>query len=428
MTAPDRRGDAEPVNRSAPVASTDRRPDPHTRNDGLPDDQHDVEQHDVEQDDGSDASCDPNGVQGADRDEETTPDTDDPRKPDGPDDLTKRSWLYVLRKTLHEFTDDGCTDLAAALVYYSVLAIFPAMLALVSILGVVGQASTSIDVVVKTLQPLVSTQVLDIAEKAMRSIADSQGAGLALVLGVLGALFSASGYVGAFGRAMNRIYEIDEGRPFWKLRPLMLLLTLVAVVLMALVLLMLIVSGPVAESIGSVIGLGSTAVTVWGIVKWPVLAVIVVVIVGLLYYATPNVKQPKFRWLSVGAAAAILIWVIASVGFGFYVANFASYNKTYGSLAAAIVALLFLWITNLALLFGAELDAELERGRQLQAGIPAEEELQLPARDTRNIKKAEEKRDKDVAVGRRIRRAAERTDGTTESTTDREHVSQEEER
>jgi membrane protein len=269
--------------------------------------------------------------------------------------------------------------------------------------------------------------MLGTIEPALRQISESQGAGLALVVGLLGALWSASGYVGAFGRAMNRIYEIEEGRPFWKLRPVMLLLTLVAVVLMALVLLMLIVSGPLAESIGNVIGLGDAAVLAWKIAKWPILGVFVVVIVGLLYYATPNVKQPKFRWLSVGAFVAIVIWVLASVAFAFYVANFASYNKTYGSLAGVVVALLFLWITNLALLFGAELDAELERGRQLEAGIAAEEELQLPARDTRNIKKARKKREKDIAMGRRIRRAARRKQAEDVSG-NREQGSREEER
>ena len=344
---------------------------------------------------------------GEDRTEPTTPDPDDPRKPDEVSDLTKRSWFYVLRKTWHEFTEDQCTDLAAALTYYAVLAVFPAALALVSLLGVFGQADKSVQTVVDTLNPLVSEQMLGTIEPALRQIAQSDSAGLALVLGVLVALWSASGYVGAFGRAMNRIYEIDEGRPFWKLRPIMLLLTLIAVLLAAVALLMLIVSGPVAESIGNVLGIGDTALTIWSIVKWPILGLIVILVVGLLYYTTPNVQQPKFRWISVGAAVAILIWVLASVGFAFYVANFSSYNKTYGSLAGVIVALLFLWITNLALLFGGELDAELERGRQLQAGIAAEEELQLPARDTRNIKKARKKRDKDIALGRQIRHQAE---------------------
>jgi membrane protein len=254
----------------------------------------------------------------------------------------------------------------------------------------------------------VSSGALRTITENLNTVVNSPGAGLALVIGILAALWSASGYVGAFGRAMNRVYEIEEGRPFWKLRPVMLALTVVAVVLAAVALLMLIVSGPIAQSVGNLIGLGSTAVTVWSIVKWPILAVIVVIVVGLLYYVTPNVQQPKFRWISVGAGVAIVVWVLASVGSAFYVQGFSSYNKTYGSLAAGIVTLLFLWITNLALLFGGELDAELERGRQLQAGIAAEEELQLPARDTRGIKKLHKKQEKDAAVGRKIRRDAER--------------------
>jgi membrane protein len=348
--------------------------------------------------------------QGSQRTDDAMPDPDDQRKPDEVTDLDKRSWFYVLRKTVHEFSEDQCTDLAAALTYYAVLAVFPAMIALVSVLGVLGQADKAIKTITDTLGPLVSQDVLRTVTEAMSGVADSKGAGLALVFGILAALWSASGYVGAFSRAMNRIYEIEEGRPFWKLRPVMLLLTLIAVVLAAVALLMLIVSGPVAESVGNVIGLGDTALTVWSIAKWPVLALIVIVVVALLYYATPNVQQPKFRWISVGAGVAILVWVLASVAFAFYVGNFSSYNKTYGSLAGVIVTLLFLWITNLALLFGGELDAELERGRELQAGMPAEEELQLPARDTRNIKKAEKKRDKDAALGRKIRRQAAAND------------------
>ena len=359
------------------------------------------------------------------RHEQQMPDPDDERKPDGVTDLKKRSWFYVLRKTMHEFSEDQCTDLAAALTYYAVLAVFPAMIALISILGVLGQAEAAVRTVEDTLKPLVSDTVLNTIMGALNGVATSQGAGLALVLGLATALWSASGYVGAFSRAMNRMYEIEEGRPFWKLRPVMLLLTLIAVTLMAVALLMLIVSGPVAESIGNVVGLGSTALTVWSIAKWPVLALIVVIIVALLYYATPNVQQPKFRWISVGAGVAILTWVLASVLFAFYIANFSSYNKTYGSLAGVIITLLFLWITNLALLFGGELDAELERGRQLQAGMPAEEELQLPARDTRNIEKAEKKRDKDAALGREIRTQAA-ANGKKNGTSDREQSSQKE--
>ena len=203
---------------------------------------------------------------------------------------------------------------------------------------------------------------------------------------------------------MNRIYEVEEGRPIWKLRPVMLLVTLVAVVLVALVALALVVTGPAAQAVGDAIGLGSTAVLVWNIAKWPVMLVVVVLIVALLYYATPNVKQPKFRWISVGALVAIVVWVLASAAFGFYVANFSSYNKTYGSLAGVIVFLLWLWITNLALLFGAELDAELERGRELQAGVAAEETVQLPPRDTRNERQARGQ----AAAGRRARTPAAR--------------------
>jgi membrane protein len=239
-------------------------------------------------------------------------------------------------------------------------------------------------------------------------------------------LWSASGYVSAFGRAMNAIYEIDEGRPFWKLRPVTLLVTLVAILLIALVLVMLIVSGPLAASLGSVIGLSSTVVTVWNIVKWPVIVLFVVLIVAILYHATPNVKQPKFRWVSVGAFVAIVIWILASIAFAFYVATFGSYDKTYGSLAGAVVGLLWLWLTNVALLFGAELDSELERGRQLQAGIAAESELQLPARDTRGIRKARKKEAKDIERGRRIRDRAENSStddqNTSTDTTEGRHL------
>jgi len=346
-------------------------------------------------------------IKGVGKDQASMPDPDHPAKPDAPTDMSKRSWMYVGRKVMREFSEDQCTDQAAGLTYYAVLAIFPAMLALLSLASVVMDKDKIVTAIEDVLRPLVSEQTLDTFTPVLESLSRSQGAGLTLIIGVVGALWSASGYVGAFGRAMNRVYEIDEGRPFWKLRPLMLLITLVAVVLSALVLVMLVVSGPLAESIGNSIGLGSAAVTAWQIAKWPVLLVMVMIVVAVLYYATPNVKQPKFKWISVGAAIAILIWVLASVAFAFYVANFGNYNKTYGSLAGVIVALLWLWITNLALLLGAEIDSELERGRELQAGIPAEEELQLPARDTRNIEKAREKEQKDIQMGRSIREQAD---------------------
>jgi membrane protein len=251
---------------------------------------------------------------------------------------------------------------------------------------------------------VVPGDAMNLLRPTIEQLVASPSAGVALVTGALAALWSASNYVGAFGRAMNRIYEIDEGRPFWKLRPLQLVLTLAALLLVAAAAVMLVISGPVAERVGDVIGAGSVAVTIWNIAKWPVILVCVVLAVAVLYYATPNVKQPKFRWLSIGAGFAILMWIAASVLFGFYVANFGSYNKTYGTLAGVIVFLLWLWITNLALLFGAELDAELERGRQLQAGLPAERDIQLPPRDTRVVDKNEKAEEKDIERAEELRR------------------------
>ena len=329
-------------------------------------------------------------------------------KPDSPGDLTKPSWTYVLRKTAREFSDDQCTDLAAALTYYAVLAMFPAALAMLSVVGLVSDGRQTVNTLLDILRQIGAGSAADTLEPTLRQLSQSSGAGVGLVIGIAAALWSASGYTGAFGRGMNRIYEIDEGRPIWKLRPMMLLVTLVTIVLAGAVLIGLVITGPAAEAVGDAIGLGSTVVTVWNIAKWPVMLLVVMVIVGLLYYATPNVKQPKFRWISVGAAVAIVVWIIASALFGFYVANFSSYDKTYGSLAGVIVFLLWLWITNLALLFGGELDAELERGRELQAGMPAEEEIQLPPRDTRKIDKAEAKEREDVLRGRRLRETAGR--------------------
>ena len=310
---------------------------------------------------------------------------------------------YVVKRTVAEFTDDQCTDLAAALTYYSVLAIFPAIVAMTAILGLVGQAERSVETILDVLEPLVSDDMLGSVEPTIRELANSQAAGFAFVAGLLGALWSASAYVNAFARAMNRIYEVPEGRPVWKLRPQMILLTLVALVLLAAAALMLVVSGDLARSIGDVLGLGDTAVLVWSWAKWPALLLVIIFLIALLFYFTPNVKQPRMRWLSPGAMLAVVTWIVASVGFTFYVANFSSYNKTYGSLAGVIVALLFLWISNLALLVGAELDAELERMRELGKGIAAESQIQLPLRDTRQVEKAGQKEHERVTEAREIR-------------------------
>jgi membrane protein len=333
----------------------------------------------------------------------TAPDPESPEKPDAPTQLTKPSWKFILRKTIREFSDDQCTDLAAALTYYAVLALFPALLALVSLLGLVGQQGKT-EELINVLSDMGAGSVADTIREPLQQLTQTSAAGIGLIIGIAGALWSASGYVGAFGRAMNRVYEIKEGRPFWKLRPLMIVITLASVILAGLVAIGLVVSGPLARAIGDAIGLGETAVTVWNIVKWPVLLLLAALVVAILYYATPNVKQPKFRWISVGAAIAIVTWVVASALFGLYVSQFSNYNKTYGSLAGVIIFLLWLWITNLALLFGAEVDAEMERGRQLQAGIEAEQDIQLPPRDTRVIDKNEAKDDRDIEQARQLRR------------------------
>jgi membrane protein len=332
-----------------------------------------------------------------------TPDPDDPRKPESPTDLTRPSLLFAMRKALREFQQDECTDLAAALTYYAVLSLFPALVVVVSLLGVFGQGRSTIDALLGIVDDVAPASALDTLRPPIEQLVNSQSAGFALVAGILGALWSASGYVGAFGRAMNRIYEIEEGRPVWKLRPVQLLLTLAGLVMAAAVVLMLAVSGPVARVVGDAIGLGDVAFTVWNIVRWPLILLFVIIAVAILYYVTPNVKQPKFRWISGGAAVAIVVWIVASVLFGLYVANFGSYNKTYGALAGVIVFLLWVWITNLALLFGAEVDAEVERGRQLQAGLPAEHELQLPPKDTHNLRKEEAADEKDIERARRLR-------------------------
>lgn len=333
---------------------------------------------------------------------QTGVDPNDSRKPDSPSDVKKPEWKYIAKKTIREFTGDQCTDLAAALTYFGVLAVFPALLALVSLLGVVGQAEQSTAAVMGLVEGIApgSTNAI---EPVVTQLASSQAAGLTLILGLAGAIWSASGYVRAFGRAMNRVYEIDEGRPFWKLYPVQLLVTLILLVMTAVMAVLLVVSGPIAQSIGDAVGLGSTAVLIWNIAKWPVLVLFGVLVIAILYYATPNVKQPKFKWMSIGSFIALLVLAVASLGFYVYVATSGSYNATYGAIGGVIVALLWLWLVNVSLLFGAEFDAEMERGRELQAGIEAEETIQLPPRDTKLSEKKQDQEHEDIAHGRELR-------------------------
>ena len=334
---------------------------------------------------------------------ENAPAPNDPRKPQTPAQVTKRSWWYVLRRTIREFSLDQCIDSAGSLTYFGMLALFPGLLAVFSLLGVVGQRQQATKAVMAIVKDVAPGSAASTIRGPIEQFAASPAAGFALVVGIVLAIWSASGYVGAFARAMNRIYEIDEGRPFWKRKPQQLLITLIVIVLIVIMVIVLVVSGPVTEALGNAIGAGAVVKTVWGIVKWPVLAFAVVLSIALLYYATPNVKQPKFRWVTIGGLTALVLIVLASLGFGIYVANFSNYDKSYGSLAGIIIFLIWLWITNLVLLLGAELDAELERGRELQGGIQAEDQIQLPPRDATSSEKKLERSEHDAAEGRELR-------------------------
>lgn len=336
-------------------------------------------------------------------DKADAPAPDDDRKPDSPTQLPAKSWKYAGRRAVAKFSADGCTDLAASLTYYGVLSLFPALLALISIMGLVGQAEQTSALLLDLVSRAAGPETVEAIRQPVEQLTSSRAAGLTLVIGIVTALWSASGYVGAFSRSMNRIYGIDEGRPAWKLRPALLLVTLVVVLLVAIMALLLLLSGPVAQAVGEMLGVGSATLTVWSIAKWPVLGLLAVVLIAILYYFTPNVRQPRFRWISIGAAVALVAVIVASGGFGLYVANFSNYNKTYGTIAGMIVLLLWMWIMNLMLLFGAEVDAELERVRQLQAGIEAEAQLQLPPRDIAASAKKEIKEQQLLSDGRALR-------------------------
>ncbi len=311
------------------------------------------------------------------------------RQPVGPAHVRKGSLGQTLKRTGTEFQEDNLTDWAAALTYYGVLSIFPALLAMVAVVGLVGDPQTITKELTKLVTSIGPASAAGTFKGPIEGLTRSSGAaGILAIVGIVSALSTASGYVGGFMRASNSIYEVEEGRSFIKLRPLQMLVTLVLVVLLALMLVALVVTGPLASKVGSAIGVGSSAVTVWDIAKWPVMFVVVAFMVSLLYYSAPNARLRGFRSILPGGMLAIVVWLLASAAFAFYVANFGSYNKTYGSIGAVIVFLVWLWITNVAILFGAELNAEIERSRQLRDGVPeAEREIQLEERSEPKEKK-----------------------------------------
>jgi membrane protein len=307
------------------------------------------------------------------------PKVNDTRLDNAPHGADKQpTTVGTLKRTLKEFSEDNLTDWAAALTYYGVLALFPALIALLSIVGLLTNPQQLTDALTAVVPQQAASTLTPVIEQLAGNTAP---VGFGLVLGLAGAIWSASGYVGAFTRAANVVYETPEGRKVWKLKPLQLLVTLIGVLFAAVVVAMLVLSGPVVDAVGRAIGLGETALTVWNVVKWPVVVVLVALMIAVLYYSTPNVRLRGFRFVSPGAAVALLVWAVASALFAFYVANFGSYNKTYGALAGVIVFLVWFWLTNVALLFGIELDAEIERTKELKAGVPlAEKEIQLDAR------------------------------------------------
>ena len=300
-----------------------------------------------------------------------------------------RHWWPVLKRTVAEFREDNLTDWAAALTYYAVLAIFPALIVLVSILGLVGESATQ--PLIDNLGTVAPGPAKEIFTSAIENLQGDQGAaGVLFVIGLLGALWSASGYVAAFMRASNAIYDIEEGRPIWKTLPVRVSLTLVLLTLLAISTIAVVLTGGLAERVGDLVGLGSTAVDVWNIAKWPVLLVVVSFMFALLYWAAPNVKHPGFRWISPGGILAVVGWLIASGAFALYVSNFGSYNKTYGALGGVVVFLVWLWISNIVILLGAEFNAELERERAIEGGMrPPDKEPFVEPRDTRKMEHQE---------------------------------------
>ncbi|PZG97157.1 ribonuclease BN [Streptomyces sp. NTH33] len=304
------------------------------------------------------------------------------RAPDAPTKLPKRAWGAVFKGALREFKDDELTDRAAALTYYGVLALFPALLVLVSLLGITGKSAT--DTVLANSKKFAPGPARDIITRAVEQLQSNAGVGsIMAIVGIALAVWSASGYVAAFIRAANAVYDMPEGRPVWKTLPVRVGVTVVLMVLAVVSALIVVFTGGLARRAGTALGIGDTALTVWSIAKWPVLVVLVTVMIAILYWASPNARVKGFRWITPGSFLALVIWLIASAAFASYVANFASYNKTYGTMAGVIVFLLWLWITNLAILLGLEFDAETVRQRAIAGGLPPETEPYTQPRDTR---------------------------------------------
>lgn len=295
--------------------------------------------------------------------------------PSSPVALPRPAWKDMLKRTALEFKEDKLQHWGAALTYYAVLSLFPALLVMVSIVGLFASPERVTQVLTDTMTELGPATAAETFQAPIESITANRGtAGIMFVVGIASALWAASGYVSAFADASNTIYEVEEGRPFWKLKPLQLAITLVLILLAAAVALSLVLSGPLVRALGGALGLSDTAITVWRLAKWPAMIVLVLVIFGTLYYATPNARVTGVRWVTGGALLALVMWIVASTVLALYVSNFGSYDKAYGTLGGVVVFLIWLWVTNMAILLGAEFNAETERARQLERGVPSARE------------------------------------------------------
>ncbi len=309
--------------------------------------------------------------------------------PDSPTQLKGKGWLGAMKRAFKQFSEDNVSDWAAALTYCGVLSIFPGVLVLVSVLGMLSNnGQQTVQQAVNEVAP--SPQLQQLVNTVLGQVQDTGAAGFAAIFGILAAFWSASGYIGAFMRASNAIYDVPEGRPIWKTLPIRVGVTAVIGLMMIISAVIVVFTGDLAEAAGNAIGLGPAAVTVWNIAKWPVLVILVSLMFAILYWASPNAKTGGFRWVSPGGLFAVLLWIIASAAFALYLANFANYNKTYGTLGGVIAFLVWLWISNMAIMMGAEMDAELERGRAIAAGHDPHDEPFLQLRDDRKLKKGSE--------------------------------------
>lgn len=331
-----------------------------------------------------------------------------------PDTTAKADWKVALKRAVGKFGSDGCTDLAAALTYRSMQALFPGLIAVLSLLNLFGNGKQTAKDVINKLAEVVgkdpNDKSLDTIKHFIENVTTQGGGGIAFVVGVLLALNSASGYVAAFSKATNRMYDIREGRSTIKLKASLFVVTAIEVVLMLVVIFAIVTTGSVAKQLGDAVGLGSTAVTVWDWAKWPFVIFIVVLIIGMLYWAAPNVQKTKKDIFTWGALIGLVVWLLASAALAVYItlSHGASYQKTYGIFANAIIFLLWLWITNLAVLFGAEVDAELLRTRQLKSGLPAEELILLPPKDDATFEKQDLKAAKEYDAAHELRLTAMR--------------------